>query len=276
MLSTHRRLVDVAIIGAGTAGLASYHEAAEVASRVVLIEYGPPGTTCARVACMPSKLLVAAAEVAHNARHTARFGIGCSVQVDGRAVMERVHRERDRFVELIVADVAHIPEEDRILGRARFTAPGVLEVDGRETEARAVVIAAGSTPFVDAKFESVGDRLVVNDDVFAWTTLPESVAVSPITRTRGSRRTRRCCRVASTTETRRESPGACLQETSSGCKRAEASGTAAPWFRAKGSGVTSSGSRCPRHSSTTNPRSVSTWRRARSRPTVACAARSPW
>jgi dihydrolipoamide dehydrogenase len=169
--------VDVAILGAGTAGLAAYHSAAAIAPRVLLLERGPRGTTCARVGCMPSKLLVAAAEVAHQARHAVRFGIDGSIRVDGAAVMARVRRERDRFVDLVLADMARIPDEHQILGRACFVAPGVIEVNGRTIEARAVVIATGSAPFVPPMFASMGDRLLVSDDVFAWTTLPESVAV---------------------------------------------------------------------------------------------------
>ncbi len=62
---------DVAIIGAGTAGMSAWRAARAHAERVVLIEGGPYGTTCARVGCMPSKLLIAAAEAAH----AVRFGM---------------------------------------------------------------------------------------------------------------------------------------------------------------------------------------------------------
>jgi hypothetical protein len=50
------RKVDVAVIGAGTAGLAAYRRVREHTERLVLIEAGPHGTTCAQVGCMPSKL----------------------------------------------------------------------------------------------------------------------------------------------------------------------------------------------------------------------------
>lgn len=58
--------VDVAVIGGGTAGLGAYRAAKEHTDSVVMIEGGPYGTTCARVGCMPSKLLIAAAEAVHH------------------------------------------------------------------------------------------------------------------------------------------------------------------------------------------------------------------
>ncbi|SQI46556.1 Dihydrolipoyl dehydrogenase [Serratia plymuthica] len=57
--------VDVAVIGGGTAGLGAYRAAKLSTPSVVMIEGGPYGTTCARVGCMPSKLLIAAAEAVH-------------------------------------------------------------------------------------------------------------------------------------------------------------------------------------------------------------------
>ena len=44
------RSVDIAIIGAGTAGMAAYREARKFTDSIALIEGGPFGTTCARSA----------------------------------------------------------------------------------------------------------------------------------------------------------------------------------------------------------------------------------
>ena len=177
MSAPPHRSVDVAIVGAGTAGLAAYHAAVARTSRVVVIEQGPPGTMCARVGCMPSKLLLAAAEIAHSARHAAVFGVECSFRVDGGAVMARLRRERDRFVELSAAEAQSIPAGDLIHGSARFISPHLLAVDGQSIEARAVVIATGSAPSVPPDLRALGDGVAVSDDVFEWTTLPESLAV---------------------------------------------------------------------------------------------------
>ena len=171
------RSVDVAIIGAGTAGLAAFRAAAALTPRVMIVEGGVYGTTCARVGCMPSKLLIAAADAAHEAREAEGFGIRTSVHVDGRAVMDRVKGERDRFVDLVMAGVAKIPDDQRLTGRARFVEPGVLDVGGVVVRARAIVLATGSSPARPTSLSAAQDRLVVNDDVFAWDDLPDSIAV---------------------------------------------------------------------------------------------------
>ncbi|UDM53447.1 dihydrolipoyl dehydrogenase [Cupriavidus sp. MP-37] len=171
---------DVAVIGAGTAGLAAYRAAIAAGKRAVIIEGGPYGTTCARVGCMPSKLLIAAAEAAHELRHTAPFGVHVDgqIRIDGREVMARVRSERDRFVGFVVRGVENIAQADRIRGYARFIDTTTLEVDGHTTvRASRVVIATGSTPVLPAPFQVFGDRLIVNDDVFSWQDLPGSVVV---------------------------------------------------------------------------------------------------
>jgi hypothetical protein len=52
------RRVDIAIIGAGTAGLVACRRVRGHTERLVLIEAGPHGTTCAQAGCMPSKLRI--------------------------------------------------------------------------------------------------------------------------------------------------------------------------------------------------------------------------
>ncbi|MBC7513557.1 MAG: dihydrolipoyl dehydrogenase [Herminiimonas sp.] len=170
---------DVAVIGAGSAGLAAYRAARSHGGRVVLIEGGPYGTTCARVGCMPSKLLIAAAEAAHMISLAPAFGVHAgALRIDGRAVMARVRQERDRFVGFVVDGIEQIPETDRLRGHARFIAPGCLQIDDElQVRAGRIVIATGSRPQIPAELLGAGDRLVTNEQVFDWDDLPASVAV---------------------------------------------------------------------------------------------------
>lgn len=78
-------VADVAIIGAGTAGLAAYRAVRKAGKHPVLIERGTYGTTCVKVGCMPSKLLITAANAAHDARHADVFGVHAASVKIGRA-----------------------------------------------------------------------------------------------------------------------------------------------------------------------------------------------
>jgi dihydrolipoamide dehydrogenase len=171
--------VDVAVIGTGTAGLAAYRAARAQGKSAVVIESGPYGTTCARVGCMPSKLLIAASEAAHMLALAPGFGVHAGeTRIDGKAVMARVRSERDRFVGFVLEGVDNIPDHDKLRGHARFTGPHTLQVDDHTTiEAARVVIATGSTPVMLPLLKDVGPGVIVSDDVFAWTDLPTSVAV---------------------------------------------------------------------------------------------------
>jgi dihydrolipoamide dehydrogenase len=172
--------VDVAVIGGGTAGLGAYRAAKAHTKKVVMIEGGPYGTTCARVGCMPSKLLIAAAEAVHQIQKAPGFGIHPEgdIRIDGREVMARVKRERDRFVGFVLEGVDSIPAEDKIHGYARFTDTHTLRVDDHtEIHAARIVIATGSRPSWPAVWNELGDRLIINDDVFNWDDLPQAVAV---------------------------------------------------------------------------------------------------
>ena len=174
--------VDVAIIGAGSAGMSAYRAAKAGGKQVLLIEGGPYGTTCARVGCMPSKLLIAAAEAAHAVKAAAGFGVMApAAQIDGAAVLARVRRERDRFVGFVLEAVEGFAESDRLRGYARFLDPHILQVDGEGSAVRvraaSIVLATGSSPTIPPELAGAGERVQICDDVFEWANLPHRIAV---------------------------------------------------------------------------------------------------
>ncbi|OJW26349.1 MAG: hypothetical protein BGO51_13460 [Rhodospirillales bacterium 69-11] len=170
---------DVAIIGAGTAGMTAYRAATRAGAETVLIEAGQWGTTCVRAGCMPSKLLLAAARAAQEARHAGTFGISVSApRIDGAAVMARLRQVRDRLLADIFEQLAAIPAARKIDGHARFVGPTTLRIDGgREVAARAVVVATGARSAIPSSLAAAGDRLLTNETVFDLDTLPTSLAV---------------------------------------------------------------------------------------------------
>ncbi len=174
-----KRHVEYAIIGAGTAGLGAYSRISRHSDSVVMIQDGPYGTTCARVGCMPSKLLITASDYAHHAETGGFFGVTATHSVSGQRVFERLRDERDnKFVARNLSYVAKIPAHHKMEGRAQFVAPGHLKVgDKAEIFAEKVILAVGSRPYIPAVFDPVSTYIHTSDTIFEIDNLPQSIAV---------------------------------------------------------------------------------------------------
>lgn len=169
---------DVAIIGAGSAGLSALREVRKQTVNFVLINDGSYGTTCARVGCMPSKALIEAASAFHRSKALKSFGVGGAEQltVDIPTVLRRVRRLRDGFVEGMLKITDDLKDRS-IAGRARFLEPQVLSVGERRVRARKIIIATGSRPIVPQEWAALGARMLTSDDLFDQETLPSHMAV---------------------------------------------------------------------------------------------------
>jgi dihydrolipoamide dehydrogenase len=170
--------VEVAVIGAGTAGLNAFSQVRKHISDVVLINAGPYGTTCARVGCMPSKVLIEVAKTFSRKQHFEEFGITGSehLTLDRMQVMKYVRTLRDRFVGRVMQGVNKIADKN-IKGHARFIEPQVLKVNGEKIHANKIIIATGSRPVVPPEWHKFGDKLITSDELFELEELPDSIAV---------------------------------------------------------------------------------------------------
>lgn len=170
--------VGIAIIGAGSAGLAALRQVRKRTEDFVLVNDGPYGTTCARVGCMPSKALIEIAHAFHGRTRFETFGIrgGEHLALDLPAAMRRVRELRDRFVDGVLRATADLGERN-ISGRARLQGPGRFSVEGRRFEARRIILATGSHPVVPPAWAAFGDRIQTTDTMFELETLPRRVAV---------------------------------------------------------------------------------------------------
>ncbi|MEM6790938.1 MAG: dihydrolipoyl dehydrogenase [Myxococcota bacterium] len=183
--SSPSRHVDVLILGAGTAGLGARRAVKRAGASALLVDPGPFGTTCARVGCMPSKLLIAAADAAHHAREAPVFGVHPrEVRIDGPAVLRRVQSERDRFVGFVteVTDEAR-DEGELLVGRGRILGRNEASVDLSDGGTAAIgfdrlVVATGSRTFIPAPFRDLEPRVMLTtDQIFELDDLPESLLV---------------------------------------------------------------------------------------------------
>lgn len=177
------RHVDAVVIGAGTAGHNAYRQISKVTDNVVIINEGIWSTTCTTMGCMPSKLLIAAADRAYHANHSDEFGVEGNATINGKQVMRRVQDERDRFAGFALKSVDSWDENNKIYGRAVFSESGLIEAhtaegDTQYIKADHIIIATGSKPFVPEGWKlSLGDTLLTSDTIFELPDLPKSMAV---------------------------------------------------------------------------------------------------
>lgn len=176
--STVKNHYRLAIIGAGSAGLAALSHAKRITDDIVLINHGAYGTTCARVGCMPSKALLAPAHAIAQCRALADAGIDGVEQLgaDIPKVLTRVRELRDRFVRG-PTKLADDLGEHNLQGQARFLDATTLQVGERKITADRIIIATGSSPVVPAPWRALGDRVLTSDDLFEQTDLGRRVAV---------------------------------------------------------------------------------------------------
>ena len=170
--------VDVAIVGAGTAGLAALREVRKRTEDFVLINAGSYGTTCARVGCMPSKVLIAAANAFHMRTRLDAQGIRGAegLSADIPAVLDHVRALRDHFVSGVLKATEDLGRRN-IAAHARLCAPNRLIAGQRVIEARQIVLAPGSSPIIPGPWRAFGDRIITSDTLFEQTDLPPRIGV---------------------------------------------------------------------------------------------------
>ena len=173
------REVDVAILGAGSAGLFALSQVKRETDNYVLINGGELGTTCARVGCMPSKVLIQVAEDFHRKSIFEREGIDGAeeLSIDIPAGMEHVQDLRDMFVDRTLGVTDALDEDHLIDGYARFVSNDTIEVNGEQIKAKSIVIATGSTPIVPAAWQAFSEDVITTDEFFELEDLPASMAV---------------------------------------------------------------------------------------------------
>ena len=169
---------EYAIIGAGSAGLSARREIAKATNDYVVIDDGILGTTCARVGCMPSKVLIQVAEDFYRKNKYNEQGIHFKeITLDTKEVMAHVRKLRDRFVRGVMGGMSWQSETNFIAKRARFVDANTLDLGDEKIKANKIIIGTGSAPIIPEQLKGYKDYLVTTDEFFELEDLPKSIAV---------------------------------------------------------------------------------------------------
>ncbi|MGH8111780.1 MAG: FAD-dependent oxidoreductase, partial [Rhodanobacteraceae bacterium] len=154
--SGHGGGLRIAVIGSGGAAMAATIKAAERGARVTLIERGTIGGTCVNTGCVPSKIMIRAAHIAH-VRAVSPFDSGISATVPLIRRERLLAQQQARVEELRHAKYEKIlagnPAIGVLYGEARFKDHHSLTVRLNEGSERVVafdrcLIATGASPAI--------------------------------------------------------------------------------------------------------------------------------
>ena len=180
----------VVIVGGGPGGYEAAHVAAQLGAEVTVVDTDGLGGSAVLTDCVPSKTLIATADLMTEMGGAAELGIAfhdhegdaaTGVQVDLARVNERVLALADDQS----ADIARRLDRDGVevvQGRGRLASATQVEVsltDGGEQtlEADAVLLATGARPRVLDSAQPDGERILTWEQVYGLTEMPDHLVV---------------------------------------------------------------------------------------------------
>jgi mercuric reductase len=177
--------LHVAVIGSGGAAMAAAIRAAEGGAQVTLIERGTIGGTCVNVGCVPSKILIRAAHIAH-LRRESPFDAGISASPPTIARARLLAQQQSRVEELRRAKYENIvethPNISLLRGSARFDDAHTLTVTLHDGSVRTLrfdrcVIATGARAAIPPLPGLCGTPYWTSTEALASATIPPRLAV---------------------------------------------------------------------------------------------------
>lgn len=174
---------EVVVVGAGPGGYVAALEAAHHGAKVTLVEKSPyAGGTCLNFGCIPSKALLASAELRHRLSHARSLGIRLAgpSEVDWSVIQRR----KNKIVEDLRGGLRLLFQSagiKTVQGTGRLAGPGLVAVRGAEGEkvlkAPQVILAPGSRPSVLPGMTVDGQRVATTDTALHWDSLPASLLI---------------------------------------------------------------------------------------------------
>ena len=180
----------VVIVGGGPGGYESALVAAQLGARVTVVDTDGLGGSAVLTDCVPSKTLIATAELMTEVEGAAELGVLLQDGEGDAATTVRVDLARvNQRVKQLAADQSsdigrRLAREDVTIieGRGRLDGPGrvvVTRADGTEEtlEADAILVATGAAPRTSPSAQPDGERILTWEQVYDLTEVPEKLIV---------------------------------------------------------------------------------------------------
>ena len=173
---------DVCVIGAGPGGYVAAIKAGQKGLKTALIEKNNFGGTCLNIGCIPTKTLIASAEVLHSARHAADFGVEITGEI--KPNWTKMLKRKEEVLEKLRGGIAGLLKAAGVTvfkGTASFmNRQSVMVADGENAgttiQAKNFIIAVGSTSLVPG-FIPQSPRVITSTELLSIPKVPKSLLV---------------------------------------------------------------------------------------------------
>jgi pyruvate/2-oxoglutarate dehydrogenase complex dihydrolipoamide dehydrogenase (E3) component len=166
---------DLTIIGGGSGGLTSARLATSLGAKVLLIDKERLGGECLHTGCVPSKSLLHAARIVHQARNAGNLGLlPVNLEVDLAKINHRIQTVIGKVAE---GEKAYTEGVTVRFGEVSFKSATELTLNGETFTSRNTLISTGSRPLVP-RIEGLNETgYLTNEDVFHLMSLPSSLLI---------------------------------------------------------------------------------------------------
>jgi len=168
---------DFIVVGSGC-GLIITDEAVDHDLKVALVDRGPLGGTCLNVGCIPSKMLIYAADRVVEAQAASKIGVKVEIRsINFKAIMERMHESVQSGQEHVRKVITKSKKLDYYEGEGHFIGDLTMEVNGERIKGKRIFLASGSRTFIPPikGLESVD--YLTNESALRLDKAPESLIV---------------------------------------------------------------------------------------------------
>ncbi len=168
---------DVVVLGAGC-GLEIVERASMAGYQVALVEPSLLGGTCVNLGCIPSKMLIAPADMIVEQERAARLGVTIRIDhIDFASIMIRMRTARAESQMHLEHSLSHFESVTRYPAAASYIEPGVLQVGDETIRGKQVFIAVGARPFIPSIEGLPEVDYLTNDSVLELSELPKSLVI---------------------------------------------------------------------------------------------------
>jgi dihydrolipoamide dehydrogenase len=172
----------IIIIGSGPGGYVAAIRGAQMGGDITVIEKNELGGTCLNIGCIPTKALLASAEVLSNIKEAGKYGIRVdNFEPDIKAMMER----KNKIVSQLIKGIEFLFNKrkvKRIKAEGKIKSPNEVEItypDGRSETLTGdnIILATGSQPAKPSIFPFDGEIVFTSNEALNMMELPKSLLI---------------------------------------------------------------------------------------------------